>query len=1470
MNTKLNLRFLLFSLGCIAALGVGVYLLNRWQAKRTAGIFLAKAREAEGQRDVAKAIDLYGKYLVLDPRDVDALSECGSLLADVHAYGPASERFEASLRRDPTRSDIRRKAVKADIAIGRIADARDHLENYLLKEFPADAELLELDGFCQAKAGEYLAAGRSFEAAVAHDPTRFAAYTQLVGILSTQGEDLDKDRNEWLKDLPNKLQTTLRKDKDWAVKAGDYWTDQLVAANPKDPHAYLFRGYRRLAQKNFDAAIQDAEAALKLAPDDPAELFLAANVCLARKQLDKAREYGTRAVRAAPKDPRIYDVLAKIELADNKPDEAIHWLQKGVETDAPPTMWLKLGNLQIVRGKLDEARQTARDLRTKPFPKLDADASAPSIGPALYADLLEAQIAQVQGHWADATRRFGPLGQELKAAPDLAKQAFYSLGRSYEQLADTERALKEFQQAVEMDPMWLPAREALAANLESLGRIDEALEARTTLARLKGAPAAAWVGLIRLSILQTSRLPADQRGDWGRASGLLDEFSRTAPNSAAIPLLQAELLVAKGQQADAEKLIEAQRKNNPKEVAFWVAEIDFAIRDSRWERATQLLAEAEKQLGDSLVLRLVRAKCLVLKGEKDAAEQLRKLAEKTNDFSKADQVRLWQSLASASLAVNDFAQAEQLWQRVMAELPGDLRVRLELFDMAAQARDAKLMDAALEEIDRIESSGPIWNYAKALRLIDYGGAKGPAAAPAANAAIPPTLDKQRQADLQQALDHLAQALRLRPDWPRALMLQGLVYEELRQEDSALSKYREAVKQGEKSPEVARRALRLLYNKGEYAAANDLLHQMEGQQVPFTTDLFREQSGVLYGLQDVSGALAAAEKAAKASKDYRDYLWLGQLYGVLGRRDDAEKALRQANSLDEKAPETWVALVRLYVAAGQKDSAEKALADARAKIPAAAAPLALAECLEILGKADDAGEQYALAVKQKPDDPAIVRSVAVYYIRKGELAKAAEQLVRIVGGQIQATPPEVADARGALARVRADQGGYQNLLEAVRLANENLAAAPSSAENLRLKARLLAATPEPSRRREAIAIFEKLVEDPRNAVAEDRFRLAQLYLASGDWPKTREQMLALLATQRKQPQYVAAYAQALLDHNEPDAALWVDKLEQLDPDNPRAAQLRAEVQYRAADIDGALATLAKFVKKAQADTADHWARMLAAAAELEALAARPARQGPAKTGPSPSPSAAAVALQKAEDGYRNCAADDPKRALVLVDFLARQKRWDEALKQAESAWKSADVPQIAATCELLMRQPAISPAQLERLDAILSAAIERADTEKHSRPTALLLVSGKLRDAQGKYPEAEALYREVLQKDAANVPALNELAWILALRGQKLDEALESIDRAINLAGPQPALLDTRANVELALGQPEKALADMQTVIDAQPAANRYFHLALAQRKLGRAAEAAESLKMARAMQLAPESLHPLERPAYDELARSVQ
>jgi tetratricopeptide (TPR) repeat protein len=1418
------------------------YFVHDIQTRRHATFFLDQARAAQAEGKPGEALNHYSTYLALAPQDHAARAEMGFMLADLGANQEAFQTFETVLRQDPERSDVRRRTVAVAMAIGRFRDAREHLEEHLLKEAPDDAELLELCGQCQAHAGQYVAAARSFESAIGRAPTRVLPYVRLASILSEHREDLAKDQEHWLACFPPEQRQALSEDKDWAERTAAYWTDRMVGSNPADTQAYVFRGYRRYSKRQFDGATEDAEKALKLKPDDPEALHLAAMSCLAAKQPERARKFARRGVEKVPKDSRMYVILAEIILAGEQPDkreQAIQCLRNGVTATGQPDLLWRLGRLLIATGNIAEAGKTVESLRKKDFPKV-------------YADFLEAQIQYVQGRWLAASQGFGKLDPDVKSFPALAEQAFYCLGTSYEQLGDAERALAAYRQAVAAAPSSVPAREAVATSLQSLGRLDEALEEQRTLVKLKDAPLAAWAQLVRSCIRKNLRLAPAQR-NWKEVEDVLEQAAQAAPKSALTPLLRAELLVAQDRGTEAEKLILAQRDKEPNEIVYWIALVDLALRDKQWDRAEQLLQEVEKKLGDRVPLRLARAYYLAQKAEKNAAAQLRPLAEKAKDFSPDDLAKLWRGLVGPSLLVEDFQQAAQLTQLLMAQAPNDLRVRMQLFEVAAQASDFPLMEKALGEVRRLEGSGPLWHYATAVRL----------SLPAKEGKDKERPDKAsqataRQAVLEQALEHLAAARQSRPGWSRALMLEGVIYEELRQEGPALAKYLQAVEQGETSPEVVRRALQLLYRKGQYAAANTLLRRLEEQQVPFTTDLLRVQSSVLGRLQDFPGAVQAAQRVAAASQDYRDHLWLGQLQSILGRPSEAEKTLRHALSLDEQAPETWVALVRFLVRTEQKGPAAAALAQARVKIPAAQAPLALAECFEALGKPDEAGEQYAAALRQDPNDCRLVRRVALYHVGKGNLPEAARLFQRIAQGRLPATPEQVAEARGALARVMADEGGYPNLVAAVHLVEQNLAAAPASADDLRLKARLLAAHPGRHERQEAVQIFEKMVEDPASAVAEDYSRLAQLYLAGGDWTKARRQMVALLTGHGNQPRYVAAYVQALLDHNEfREAALWLDRLEQIAPDDPQAMQLRADVQFHAGKIDEVLATLVRFVEKAPAASRDRLARTLAAAAQLEVMGSRPG-------GTAGTPAAATV-KENAELLYRKYVGQDPKQGLVLVDFLARQKRFDEALQLAEEAWKAAEPPRIAVSCEILLRQPGIKPSQVARLAGIVSAALE-----KNGRPAPLLLTMAQVQTEREKFPEAEAIYRELLRKDGKHVPALNNLAELLALSGRQLDEARTLIEQALALAGPEAILLDTRATVYMALGQTDRALVDLDEAVALAPRSTWCFHHALVCRKAGQAEEAARWLAKAQAMQLRPDMLNPLERPAYEELVRSQQ
>ena len=204
MSKRIDFRFVCYSFACFAVVGIGVYFLHRWQAERQTGIFLAKAQQAETDGKQSKAIELYGKYLVLAPRDTDARSQYGSLLADAHAHSRAFQAFEAVLRLDPGRSDVRRKAVMAAMVIDRVSDARDHLET------TCSRSRRTTQSFSNSRAGAWPGLASAWLPVIRckqpFNATRLGSLRtpSWIAVLSRPREDLDKDREKWLSSLPGK------------------------------------------------------------------------------------------------------------------------------------------------------------------------------------------------------------------------------------------------------------------------------------------------------------------------------------------------------------------------------------------------------------------------------------------------------------------------------------------------------------------------------------------------------------------------------------------------------------------------------------------------------------------------------------------------------------------------------------------------------------------------------------------------------------------------------------------------------------------------------------------------------------------------------------------------------------------------------------------------------------------------------------------------------------------------------------------------------------------------------------------------------------------------------------------------------------------------------------------------------------------------------------------------------------------
>jgi tetratricopeptide (TPR) repeat protein len=221
---------------------------------------------------------------------------------------------------------------------------------------------------------------------------------------------------------------------------------------------------------------------------------------------------------------------------------------------------------------------------------------------------------------------------------------------------------------------------------------------------------------------------------------------------------------------------------------------------------------------------------------------------------------------------------------------------------------------------------------------------------------------------------------------------------------------------------------------------------------------------------------------------------------------------------------------------------------------------------------------------------------------------------------------------------------------------------------------------------------------------------------------------------------------------------------------------------------------------------------------------------------------------------------------VVNFLAARGRREEALRLAELHVDECPRAELAgALVSAMQNPPAASQDEFRRVRAFLEQKLLRADSSNAQ----LVFTLANLAQVEGQSAAAERLYRSALELNPQHVLAANNLAYSLALRGGELSEAARCIEQAIELAGPLPALLDTRAVLFLRRGRGADAIKDLEALLADTPLPSGEFHLCqalLATRKWSAAQSRYRTLVSAG---FGAEKLNPLERPAWDELQKEM-
>ena len=553
---------------------------------------------------------------------------------------------------------------------------------------------------------------------------------------------------------------------------------------------------------------------------------------------------------------------------------------------------------------------------------------------------------------------------------------------------------------------------------------------------------------------------------------------------------------------------------------------------------------------------------------------------------------------------------------------------------------------------------------------------------------------------------------------------------------------------------------------------------------------------IYNREDNEAKAEEILRSAAATDPHSALPWLAlaRLDEQEGEAHGAEDAYRKAIAVEDTA-ETNLRLAQFLQRSARIAEAEQTLRKVDAQNPRF--PVALGDFQLLSGRPDDALEQYRKVLNAADVSPIKPRRWSFSLAKKAGAQPDPDNAnitARMIEAEIIAASSRQGDNRKqAMAAVRSrlqenrarfDQATANILESEVAIADDNPALArlyanaaidlaPNSAP-AHYVAGLVAAS---SGDDDAAQMEWQSALDQDSHFGPARLALAENSLARGDGDEADSQARQVVRDNPGDLQAILVFARALLlEGKAMPAAIMAQRAAALDPVSPEPALILGEVALKVNQVPQALL---------------QFERALAVQPDSEE-----AIDGLLRVYQAGRPSYAAI--QKMEK-----AAETPPASSTLLEVAGRL--------YAEHGWYTEAIRCLNRTVEIDPKRVTAARA-LAHLQAMTGDFAGATASALKAGVDAQTLLSAYNAQNAGDWKRAVATYERALREGDQTGVAANNVAWLYAEHGSRLDRALSLAEAAAHASPNNPAVLDTLGFVHLQRREYSDAVTLLETAV----------------------------------------------------------